>query len=295
MNRMRLLSMCVVVFLCVWVATAHATDQVTIESATSHVGGSVHVGIYFENDAILSAMDLILYFRSESGGSYPTAITARYNPDGRLPLGGPLSGVQLINWYDIPDGICNASGGFSIPSGGDMNGFTIANPSEPDCIDFYRSSIFPATPLGPGSDFPIGTGEPSMVFDLDVGNLVGSFVIDTTCRCPSCHTVFVLQGGGTSVPSFTASTITVSACDCPAQGDLYVDGFVGTLDFMNLIDVLFFGGPDIQDPACPNTRADIDGNGVVDILDFNTIVMYLFFGGPKPCNPCNPIEGSCQP
>lgn len=79
-------------------------------------------------------------------------------------------------------------------------------------------------------------------------------------------------------------------CDCPFQGDLDASGVPDALDLNDMIDVLFFGVPEVHDPNCPSGRSDVDCNGVGDALDLNFLIDQLFFGGPDPCDPCGPRE-----
>ncbi|MEW5873661.1 MAG: LamG-like jellyroll fold domain-containing protein [Candidatus Zixiibacteriota bacterium] len=77
-------------------------------------------------------------------------------------------------------------------------------------------------------------------------------------------------------------------CDCPFQGDLNGDGFVDAVDLAILIDIVFFGAPDVQDPCCPTTRGDFNGDGFVDATDLAFLIDYVFFGGIGPTDPCGP-------
>ena len=288
----RLIAINVIAIVCVLATAALAANRVEVESATVGKGGTVTIGVYLENDDQLRGVEFPLVFQSQSSGAFPASIAGQYNPAGRLPYGSyptPLSGLILNNYYDVPDGSCKP-GGFATLAGA---GGIVASPSNPDMLLFVRQSVFPASPLNPGTDFPIGTGEPSILFDLTVAPVVGSFVIDTTCRDPGGGIIYIKSSGGGVVPGFTAGVITVIDCDCPAQGDLWADGLVGSVDFNELVQVIFFGQDQIQDPACPTARADLNGDGQVDALDLNVMISYLWFLGPKPCNPCNPIEGSC--
>ena len=78
------------------------------------------------------------------------------------------------------------------------------------------------------------------------------------------------------------------ACTCDFQGDSDGDGFVTALDLANIIDVLFAGAPDIQDPLCPTVRLDLDCDGFTTSLDLAVIIDHLFAAGPGPCEPCLP-------
>jgi hypothetical protein len=77
-------------------------------------------------------------------------------------------------------------------------------------------------------------------------------------------------------------------CICPSQSDFDDDTFVTTLDLGALIDILFAGGADVQDPICPVPRADLDCDGFSTPLDLAAIIDHLFAGGPGPCDPCTP-------
>ena len=82
-------------------------------------------------------------------------------------------------------------------------------------------------------------------------------------------------------------------CDCPFQSDFDADGFLTALDLGWLIDVVFGGGPEIQDPDCPTSRGDFDNDGFPTTLDIAGLIGHLFVGGPPPCDPCDPIQNSC--
>ena len=77
-----------------------------------------------------------------------------------------------------------------------------------------------------------------------------------------------------------------TSCDCPYQSDFDANGILDALDLNELIDILFFGGVNPQDPLCPTTRGDFDNSGVPDALDLNDLIDHLFFGGTPPVDPC---------
>jgi hypothetical protein len=77
-------------------------------------------------------------------------------------------------------------------------------------------------------------------------------------------------------------------CFCPYQCDYDEDGFVTSLDLGTLIDVLFAGLTDEQDPACPTTRGDFDNDGYTTALDLSGMIDHLFVSGPPPVDPCGP-------
>lgn len=75
-------------------------------------------------------------------------------------------------------------------------------------------------------------------------------------------------------------------CDCPYQCDLDGDGFITAIDLAEMIDVLFAGTPDVQDPDCPLTRADFDCDGYATAIDLAGLIDHLFAGGQAPCDVC---------
>lgn len=76
------------------------------------------------------------------------------------------------------------------------------------------------------------------------------------------------------------------SCNCPYQGDYDADGFLTALDLGHMIDVLFAGKIDIQDPACPTPRMDFDNDGFETALDLGKLIDYLFAGALPPPDPC---------
>ena len=79
-----------------------------------------------------------------------------------------------------------------------------------------------------------------------------------------------------------------TGCSCPFQSDFDEDGFLTALDLSEMIDVLFSGHPDVQDPDCPSPRADFDCDLFSTALDLGGLIDHLFGGGPGPCDPCSP-------
>ena len=77
------------------------------------------------------------------------------------------------------------------------------------------------------------------------------------------------------------------SCTCPNQADFDTDGFHTALDLGHMIDILFAGHIDTQDPQCLGPRADLDCDGFSTALDLGRLIDYLFAGAPGPCNPCS--------
>lgn len=80
----------------------------------------------------------------------------------------------------------------------------------------------------------------------------------------------------------------VCECVCPDQCDMDGSGFVDAVDLAVVIDVVFFGAPDVSDPDCPRSRADFNADGVTDAVDLALLIDHVFFGGFGPSDPCSP-------
>lgn len=107
---------------------------------------------------------------------------------------------------------------------------------------------------------------------------------------PQSHNTIVDLGGQIfKRPVLTTGIFTVSgeACDCPFQGDSDLDGFITALDLGAVIDILFAGQPDVQEPLCLSPRFDLDCDGFTTALDLSVMTDYLFAGGSAPCEPCD--------
>jgi hypothetical protein len=175
--------------------------------------------------------------------------------------------------YPTPNGACRP-GGFGAHGTADF--------ISPDGALFMRLGFFDPNWLPPGSDV---TG--SMILTVNVTSTLGTFEIDTICVDPAEHIRLIDEFGATIKPSFTKGEITIeSACNCPYQGDYDEDFFITPLDLARMIDILFAGAPDIQDPDCPTTRSDFDCDGFATPLDLAAMIDYLFASGPGPCDPC---------
>jgi hypothetical protein len=81
-------------------------------------------------------------------------------------------------------------------------------------------------------------------------------------------------------------TIPIIECFCWNQSDFDYDGFITALDMGSLIDILFAGDPDVQDPFCVTTLGDFDCDGFTTSLDLAGLIDHLFAAGPPPCDPC---------
>jgi hypothetical protein len=194
-----------------------------------------------------------------------------------------------LYYYDVEDGTCKNGqpGGFGTISGSGalVASYSVPSPSNPDGFNFSRGIIL-------SGSLPAGTDgvTPSMAFGFTAPMAEGSFEIDSTCRNPGGHLLFVAAaGGGGILPSFTKGVVDVAPCACPGQGDADYSGEFGVLDFGWIVAILFEGAPDPHDPFCPATRSDLDCDGFTTAVDLGWMIDYFWAGGPPPCNPCSDL------
>lgn len=89
------------------------------------------------------------------------------------------------------------------------------------------------------------------------------------------------------IPVFgTLGSLNSYACDCPFQGDIDASGTHDAVDLNLLLNTMMYGDPDTQDPDCPTTRSDFNGNGFVDVVDLVQLSGYLFLAQAPPADPC---------
>jgi uncharacterized delta-60 repeat protein len=98
--------------------------------------------------------------------------------------------------------------------------------------------------------------------------------------------VYVAGYRYTDTTGYDYITIKYSPCACPYQSDFDEDGFITPLDLSAMIDILYAGAPDVQDPGCPSPRADFDCDDFSTALDLSGLIDHLFASGPGPCGPC---------
>ena len=130
----------------------------------------------------------------------------------------------------------------------------------------------------PGSDpFSIHNGTETLLWSTNIGEIQGLTYF---------YGIYNHETGELSSQCFSHLTCS-PLCSCPFQCDYDENGFIDALDLNAMIDVLFFGVPDLQDPNCPASRSDFDNSGHPDALDLNDLIDYLFFSGPGPVQPCS--------
>lgn len=94
--------------------------------------------------------------------------------------------------------------------------------------------------------------------------------------------------GGNVTSDSLLVTVYNNTCDCPSQSDFDEDGYLTAIDLGRMIDILFAGSPNVQDPLCPSPRADFDCDSFSTALDLTGLIDHLFAGGAGPCDPCTP-------
>jgi uncharacterized delta-60 repeat protein len=94
------------------------------------------------------------------------------------------------------------------------------------------------------------------------------------------------DGSGTGYDFATIRYAVRLTCDCPHQGDSEPDGFITSLDLAAVIDALFAGSDNPQDPDCQTFRYDADCDGATTSLDLAAVIDYLYAAGAGPCDPC---------
>ncbi len=80
----------------------------------------------------------------------------------------------------------------------------------------------------------------------------------------------------------------ILSCDCPHQGDINADLVIDVFDVIAAIGIVFSGDPDVQDLACPTTRADVNNDAAADLFDVIYLIDHSSSGGPAPLDPCAP-------
>ncbi|MEW5875207.1 MAG: dockerin type I domain-containing protein [Candidatus Zixiibacteriota bacterium] len=252
-----------------------ADAAVVVQSLFCYPGDEISVGIYTANDFEAYSVVIPLEIREVTSGSYISSLQL-VNPVPGSRMVDYLSDIVVSNTYPLRDAA-------SPPC---LDGYqTIGLPDyiSPDGLMLARQRI-QGLNLPPGSDFSFQLGVPSFRLDMTVTETPGVFEIDTTCVTPANRLLFVAITHQGIRPSFTKGTITI--CPCPWQGDFDEDGDIDAVDLAREIDIVFFGGLDIQDPGCPTSRCDWNADGFVDAVDLAKWINYVFFGGADPMNPC---------
>jgi len=122
-----------------------------------------------------------------------------------------------------------------------------------------------------------GFGPPFYYSGVPVGSLASTDVDGNGTRD-------LVTGGSSRIYTLMSCA---PAPACPYPGDPDGSGLIDAVDLAIAIDIIFFGAPEIQDPLCPNPRADFDNSGLSDAVDLAFMIDHVFFGGQGPGDPCS--------
>lgn len=191
-------------------STAFAENAVVVESKTACTGAKgVTIGVSLTNDVSARHVTIPLEIRSEEGGAFITSL--KLNWGGRMPIGrgNPLGDNVFTHQYREKDGTCTRTQkpGYATIAFSD----TLAHPVKTNSVGALFSRFrFSGPELPAGKD----EGKPSIMMTVDIGSKPGTFVIDTTCICPSHSLMFVYGSEPIEdvIPSFKKGVITVKAC-----------------------------------------------------------------------------------
>lgn len=95
-----------------------------------------------------------------------------------------------------------------------------------------------------------------------------------------------LKNSTTVIDAFVVEYNANPGCNCPSQADLDGSTFIDAVDLAVVIDIVFFGMADVQDPDCPATRSDFNDDRFADAVDLALLIDHVFFGGLGPVDPC---------
>lgn len=256
--------------------------RIEVESKSATAGSSlVPIHIKLTNDAPVRSITLPLELRSVTPGAFITRLRVTYAER----LATYLTGTNVASQYASADGNCKTwlTNGYRTLTSAIPPGAEVAVGASPEGILLVRGRTT-GPPLPAGAD-AVG----SIVLSVNVtGN--GSFEVDTTCVNPGNHPLFTLDDAPAFtgvLPAFTKGTITVS-CSCPSQGDMILFGEINIFDVIYVINVVFSGRPDMQDPQCSTGRSDVNADGISDVFDVIYLIATSFENGPAPADPCGP-------
>ncbi|MEW5873761.1 MAG: choice-of-anchor B family protein [Candidatus Zixiibacteriota bacterium] len=164
----------------------------------------------------------------------------------------------------------------------------VSDPESPFEVAYYDSyqpavfnyagvwSVYPYFPSGRIVISDMQTG----LYVLEMADADADGIYDVTDNCPATPNPDQTDTDSDGIGD------ACEPCDCPFLVDLDATGTVDATDLAIVIDIVFFGGADVQDLLCPGTRADFDCSGTVDAVDLAQLIDHVFFAGTGPCDPC---------
>lgn len=121
----------------------------------------------------------------------------------------------------------------------------------------------------------------------DFNPATGSFTYTPDPDFVGLDSIFYQADDGQDFSNVALVRITViEGCDCPFQADMDASTTITSVDLTLLINVVFFGGTDVQDGSCPRSRSDMNADGVTNAVDLTHLINHVFFGGPPATDPC---------
>lgn len=187
-------------------AVAWGANKVEIGDLSLGDTDTGSVGIHIENDAELGNIVIPLIVRNVTGGAFwASGSSITFNPSARLQ--GKLTGAIINSKRNGGTADCEERP----PGSGQLESDTAANWNfvSPNGALLSKVSIFPPSPLPPGSDGEIGSGVPSLLVHVVSNGNAGSFEIDTTCIRPANDLSFNTPDATAIKPTFRKSMVTV--------------------------------------------------------------------------------------
>jgi hypothetical protein len=217
------------------------------------------------------------------GGTYATRLAPTiYNLLFVPPFGSGLDTLRLLGVSISKDTVINAQFG-SVNQPPTLATIGPKSVAIGQNLGFNVSATDPETPSPQLS----AVGLPLNASFNDNGNGTGSFNFTPSAgQTGQYSAVFIASDGFLADSESVPVTVTDPTCSCPLQLDISADGFVDASDLAFIIDIVFFGAPDVQDPTCPVTRTDFTFDGFADATDLAFVIDHVFFGGTGAVNLC---------
>ncbi|MEW5873841.1 MAG: FG-GAP-like repeat-containing protein [Candidatus Zixiibacteriota bacterium] len=252
----------------------------------THVDVASYPGIFDANDPGTGDLTIDAWVMRETGDNGVRTVV-----DKRVSLGGGQYRGFSLYIYDGRLGCQLADGGYTgwntapaeiVPATGWHHVAVTIDRDQTDGGRFYLDGVLLGTPFNPtGRSGSLSNSAPLRVGGISfaLSNLfLGSIdEVEFFGRCLSEVEI---------VDIYQARSFGKCKCDCPWQCDFEPNGFIDAVDLAVEIDVVFFGGADRQDPACPATRGDFNADGFTDSVDLALLIDHVFFGGTGPVDPC---------
>jgi len=151
---------------------------------------------------------------------------------------------------------------------------------------------------GCGGVYP--SGKEVLTLEFDVTTQPGQFVFDTACvsLINPMESIYIVDTEfppvdhgplGTGECSFAAGVVTITECDCTAQGDCDNNGTIDIADCIYLIDYALRNGPaPYNDSLCPiMNRGDWNCDDRINLVDIARMIRFVVgMSAEPPCDLC---------